>query len=208
MSLVLNGRQPLRPLTAFRISRAVLGLLFLCILLFHGCGQTATTNLLRIKSSATGEKDLAIKSGYAFPITKTFTDINGQMTTASAYNVYLANYDLDAKNFAMSMDKPLTGDDQVRVVFNLIGEEGTNDKSPAKAGAYSAKADKFMKAESVELVARKNGADIKSWLDRTTLNGEVKLSSVLADEISGDVDLSSGDISIKGAFNAKVLKRK
>ena len=191
-----------------RVMHYPLVMLFLCTLLFQSCGQTTSGNAVRIKSSATGEKDLAIKSGYAFPITKTFTDINGQMTTASAYNVYLANYDLDAKNFSMSMDRPLTGDDQVRVVFNLIGEEGTNDKSPAKAGAYSAKADKFMKAESVGLVARKNGADIKSWLDRTSLNGEVKLSSVLADEISGDVDLSSGDISIKGAFSAKVLKRK
>lgn len=181
---------------------------FLGTLLFQSCGQTTSSNVVHIKSSATGEKDLAIKSGYAFPITKSFTDINGKMTNASAYNVYLANYDLDSRNFAMSMDKPLNGDDQVRVVFNLIGEEGSNDKSAAKAGTYAAKSDKFMKAENVGVVARKNGADIKSWLDRTTLTGEVKLSSVANDEIRGDVDLSSGEMSIKGAFSAKVLKRK
>jgi hypothetical protein len=181
---------------------------FLCSLLLQSCGQATSSNVVHVKSSATGEKDLAIKSGYAFAITKTFTDLNGKMTTASAYNIYLGNYDLDSKNFAMSMDKPLTGDDQMRVVFNLIGDEGTNEKSPLKAGAYSAKADKFMKAESVGIVARKNGADVKSWLDRSTLTGEVKVSSVSTDEISGDVDLSSGDISIKGAFTAKVLKRK
>jgi hypothetical protein len=108
----------------------------------------------------------------------------------------------------MSMDKPLTGDDQVRVVFNLIGEEGTNDKSPPKAGDYSAKADKFLKTETVGLVARRNSADLKSWLDRTTLTGEVKVTTASADEISGNVDLSSGDISIKGSFTARVLKRK
>lgn len=192
----------------FRMTRCPLAVLFLCTLLFQSCGQATSSNAVHIKSSATGEKDLAIKSGYAFAITKTFTDINGKMTSASAYNVYLANYDLDAKNFSMSMDKPLTGDDQVRVVFNLIGEEGTNDKSAPKAGNYSAKADKFMKVESVGLVARKNGADVKSWLDRTTLTGEVKLSSVSGDEITGDADISSGDISIKGAFSAKLLKRK
>jgi hypothetical protein len=183
-------------------------MLILCTIVVQSCGQTASSNVVHIKSSATGEKDLAIKSGYAFAITKTFTDINGKMTTASAYNVYLANYDLDSRNFAMSMDKPLTGDDQVRVVFNLIGEEGTNDKSPPKAGAYSAKADKFLKTETVGLVARRNSADLKSWLDRTTLTGEVKVTTASADEISGNVDLSSGDISIKGSFTARVLKRK
>jgi hypothetical protein len=183
-------------------------MLVLCTLAVQSCGKTASSNLVHIKSSLTGEKDLAIKSGYTFAITKSFTDINGKMTTASAYNVYLANYDLDSRNFAMSLDKPLTGDDQVRVIFNLIGEEGTNDKSPPKAGAYSAKAERFMKTENVGLVARRNGADVKSWLERTTLTGEVTVTSVSADEISGNVDLSSGDISIKGSFSARLLKRK
>ena len=173
-----------------------------------GCGKMGGGNSIHVKSATTGEKDLPVKSSYAFAVTKTFTDINNKITTASAHNVYVANYDLDANNFAMTMDKPLTSDDQVRVVFSLIGEEGTNDKSPPKAGTYSAKADKHMKVESVGLVVRKSGADVKSWLDRSMLSGEVKVSSASADEISGDVDLTSGDSSIKGSFTAKVLKRK
>lgn len=178
------------------------------LLALGGCGKSAGGNAIHIKSATTGEKDLAIKSGYAFPVTKTFTDINGKMTTASAYNVYLANYDLDAKNFAMTLDKPLTGDDQVRVVFSLIGDEGTNDQSAVKASTYSAKADKYDKAESVGVVARRSGAEAKSWLDRSMLTGDVKVDSVSGDEISGDVNLSSGDTSIKGSFTAKILKRK
>jgi hypothetical protein len=172
------------------------------------CSRTGSSNALQIKSTTTGQKDLAIKSGFAFPVTKTFTDVNGKMTTASAYNVYLANYDLDAKNFAMTLDKPLTTDGQVRVVFNLIGDEGTNDKSAVKATTYSAKADKYDKAESAGIVARKNGAEVKSWLDRSMLTGEVKVTSASADEISGDVNLSSGDMVVKGSFTAKILKRK
>ena len=182
----------------------VLSILSLCLV---GCTKSGG-NGLHVKSSTTGDKDVPVKSSYAFAVTKTFTDITGKMTTASAYNVYVANYDLDANNFAMTMDKPLTSDDQVRVVFSLIGDEGTNDKSPPKAGTYSAKADKYMKVESVGIVARKGGADVKSWLDRSMLSGEVKVSSASADEISGDVDLTSGDTSIKGSFTAKVLKRK
>jgi hypothetical protein len=180
----------------------------LLIALLSGCGKATGGNGIHVKSATTGEKDLAIKSGYACPVTKTFTDVNGKMTTASAYNVYLANYDLDAKNFAMTLDKPLTAEDQVRVVFSLIGDEGTNDKSAVKSANYSAKADKYDKAESAGIVARKNGADVKSWLDRTMLSGDVKVTSATAEEISGDVNLSSGDMAIKGSFTAKILKRK
>ena len=186
--------------------------LFLAIAIFAiaqaGCGKTASTNALHIKSGTTGEKDVAIKAGYAFPVTKSFTDVNQKLTTASAYNVYLANYDLDSKNFALTLDKPITSDEQVRVVFSLIGAEGSNDQTSPKAGDYSAKADKYLKAESAGIVARKNGADVKSWLDRSMVTGDVKVSSVSGEEITGDVNLSAGDMAIKGSFTAKILKRK
>jgi len=55
-------------------------------------------------------------------VTKSFTDVNNKITTASAYYVYLANYDLDAKNFAMTLDKPLTADDQVRMQRDLAAD--------------------------------------------------------------------------------------
>lgn len=178
-----------------------------CALVIGGCGKTGGGGI-HVKSANTGDKELATKSSYAFAVTKTFTDISGKISTASAYYTYAANYDLDAGNFAMTLDKPLTADDNVRVVFSLIGEEGTNDKSPLKAGTYSAKADKFMKVESVGIVSRKGGADTKFWLDRSTLTGEVKLTSASADELAGDINVSAGDNSIKGSFTAKVLKRK
>lgn len=178
-------------------------------LVVGGCGKGAGGgNSLHLKSPATGEKDMPVKSGYAFAVNKTFTDTSNKITMASAYNVYAANYDLDGGNFAMTLNKPLTADDQMRVEFNLIGEQGTNEKSPLKAGTYSAKADKFMKVETVGIVSRKGGADNKVWLDRSTLTGEVKVTAASADEISGDIDVSAGDTSIKGSFTAKILKRK
>jgi hypothetical protein len=179
-----------------------------CALFLAGCSKGAGGNSLHVKSPATGENDVPVKSAYAFAVTKTFTDVSGKMSTASAYNTYAANYDLDAAKFAMTLDKPLTSDDQIRMMFSLIGDQGTDDKSAPKAGTYSAKADKFMKVESVGIVSRKGGADNKVWLDRSTLTGEVKVLSASADEISGDVDLSAGDTSIKGSFTAKILKRK
>ena len=182
---------------------ALAGLLFIA-----GCGKGAGGNSIHVKSPATGEKELTAKSGYSFAVTKTFTDTSNKITTAPSYRVYVANYDLDAGNFAMTLDKPLTSDDQLRVTFSLVGEQGGNEKTPLKAGTYSAKADKFMKVEDAGIVSRKGGADSKVWLDRSTLTGEVKVTSVSGDTVSGDVDLSAGETSIKGSFTAKILTRK
>ena len=176
-------------------------------LVFVGCSKSGGGNDLHVKSPPTGEKDLAVKSSYAYGVVKTFTDVNGKMTTASTYNFYVANYDLDAGNFGMTLEKPMPSDDSVRVVFSLVGAEGAKDAAP-KTGTYSAKADKYMKVESVGIIARKNGADIKTWFDRGKLSGEVKVTSVSGDSASGDIDVTAGDNTIKGSFTAKILQRK
>jgi hypothetical protein len=165
-------------------------------------------NSLHVKHASAGDKDLAVKSSYAYPVTKSFTDINQKITTAVLYNVYAANYDLDAGNFAMTLDKPMASEDQMRVVFSLVGEEGTKDPAPLKVGTYSAKADKYMKVETVGIVTRKGNADTKNWFDRSSLTGQVTLTSVTDDSISGDIDVTAGDSTIKGSFTAKILKRK
>ncbi len=173
-----------------------------------GCGKGAGGSSMQLKSPATGDKDMPVKSGYAFAVTKTFTDTTGKISTAPSYRVYAANYDLDGGNFAVTLNKPLTGDDQVRVVFSLVGDQGGNEKTAAKAGTYSAKGDKFMKVEDAAIVSRKAGADNTGWLDRSTLTGDAKVTSVSGDTISGEVDLSSGAMSVKGPFTAKILVRK
>jgi len=175
---------------------------------FAEISKSAGGGNMLVKSLATGERELPQKSGYAFAVNKTFTDTSGNITTAASYRVYVANYDLDAGNFAMTLDKPLSSEDQVRVVFSLVGDQGTTDKSPLKTGSYSAKADKFMKVEDVALVSRKGSADNKAGLDRSTLTGNAKVNSVSGDTITGEVDLTSGAISIKGPFTAKILLRK
>jgi hypothetical protein len=195
-------------LVSRRISFSLSLVALVCVLFLSGCGKGDGGSGLRIKSPATGEKDLAVKSSYAFAITKSFTDTTGKITTAPSFRVYAANYDLDAANFGMTLDKPLTSDEHLRVVFSLVGEQGGNEKTPPKAGTYSAKADKFMKVEEAAIVSRKGTTDSKVWLDRSTLTGEVKVTSVSGDTMSGDVDLSAGETSIKGSFTARILTRK
>ena len=177
-------------------------------LFLSGCSKGSGGNSLHVKSPAAGEKDLAVKSGYAFAVTKSFTDVNQKITTAVVYNVFTANYDLDGANFGMTLEKPMTSEDQMRVVFSLVGEEGTKDPAALKAGTYSAKADKYMKVETVGIVTRKGSADTKTWFDRSSLTGQVTVTSVTDDSISGDIDVTAGDSAIKGSFTAKILKRK
>ena len=184
---------------------SMLAIAFLVLLL--GCSKSGG-NDMHVKSPATGEKNLSVKSSYAFAVTKSFTDISGKISTAVSYRLYAANYDLDSSFFAQTLDKPFKSDDDMRVVFNLVGEQGGTEKSAVKIGTYSAKADKFMKVEDVAIVSRKGGADNKVFLDRSTLSGDVKITSASDDSVSGDVDLTAGDTTIKGLFTAKVLKRK
>jgi hypothetical protein len=173
-----------------------------------GCSKGAGSNSMQLKSPATGDKDMPVKSGYAFAVTKTFTDTSNNITAAPSYRVFVANYDLDGGNFGATLNKALTSDDQVRVTFSLVGDQGGNEKTAVKAGTYSAKADKFMKVEDAAIISRKAGTDNTGWLDRSTLTGDAKVTSVSGDTITGEVDLSSGAVSIKGPFTAKILVRK
>jgi len=177
-------------------------------LLLVGCSKSGGGNELHVKSAAAGDKDVVAKSAFADPVTKTFTDPTSKMTTAVVYNIHAANYDLDAGRSGASLNNPMPGDDSIRVMFSLVGEEGTKENSPLKAGTYSAKADKYMKVETVGIVTRKGGNEIKNWFDRSTLNGEVKLTSVSGDSASGEIDVTSGAGAIKGSFTAKILQRK
>jgi hypothetical protein len=191
-------------------AKKTLTFLFVIIfaLLIVGCSRTGGSTELQVKSAAAGDKNVATKSAFADPVTKTFTDINGKMTTAVVYNIHAANYDLDAGRFGASLNNPMPADDSIRVMFSLVGEEGTKENSPLKTGTYSAKADKYMKVETVGIVTRKGGTDIKNWFDRSTLNGEVRITSVSGDSASGEIDVTAGQNAVKGSFTAKILQRK
>lgn len=178
------------------------------VVLSFGCSNGGGGTELHVRSAAAGERDVPIKTAFADPVTKTFTDTTGKMTTAVVYNIHVANYDLDGGRFGASLNNPVPTDESIRVMFSLVGEEGTKENSPLKAGTYSAKADKYMKVETVGIVTRKNSTEIKNWFDRSTLNGEVKVTSVSGDSASGDIDVTAGDNTIKGSFTAKILQRK
>jgi len=182
--------------------------LLIVSLMFGGCSQAPGGNSMSLKWPDMNQKEMPVKSSYAFGVTKSFTDINNKITTAPSYRVYVASYDLDATNFSQTMDKPLAADDQIRVTFNLVGDEGGTEKTVLKAGDYSAKAEKFMRVETAGIVTRKDGKDNTLWLDRSALTGSVKITAATGESVTGEADLSDGQAAIKGPFTAKILVRK
>jgi hypothetical protein len=187
-------------------------LIITCSLLFIACGGTDSgTGVGNAKMDVKiGGKDttLAVKSSGSDKGVKTFTDKEKNVTTATSFYAVMANYDMDTTNVA-SMKKPLTAPDQARIMLQLIGEQGTDQKSEFKAGTYKADpAGKFMKVDSLIVYTFADGKEVNTSFDATfsgsKITGEVRVKTVTADEISGEIDITEGDKSVKGTFTAKI----
>lgn len=178
-------------------------------LLFLACGSGS--GKMDIKA---GGKDTSVevKSSGSDKSVKTFTDKEGKVTLATSFYAVMANYDMDTTNVG-AMKKPLTAPEQARVMLQLIGEGGTDQKSEFKPGTYKADpAGKFMKVDSLSVYTFADGKEIKTDFDMmfsgSKVMGEVRVKSVTADAISGEIDITEGDKSVKGTFTAKIPEPK
>ena len=91
-----------------------------------------------------------------------------------------------------------------------MGEDGTGKDSPFKVGTYAAQADKTSGVRVVNIRTFADGKQTDASFDTLMGSkdkkaaGEVKITSVTADTVNGEVDLTEGDKSIKGTFTAKL----
>jgi hypothetical protein len=177
-----------------------------------GCtgGGTAGSAPLEIK---VGGKDtsLVVKSSGSDKSVKTFTDKENKITTATSFHAVVANYDLDTKNVG-AMKKPVTAPDHVRLQLQLIGEEGTDQKSELKPGIYKADPkEKFMKVDYLSVATFADGKETNTSFDMnfsgSKVTGQVEVTSVTADAITGTIDVTDGDKSVKGPFVAKIVQK-
>jgi hypothetical protein len=178
-------------------------------LFFAACGGGAGKIDIKIGGKDTS---LAVKSSGSDKSVKTFTDKENKVTTATSFYAIAANYDMETTNVA-TMKKPLTAPEQARVMVQLIGEEGTDQKSDLKPGTYKADpAGKFMKVDSLSVITFADGKEVNTSFDMTfsgsKVTGEVRVKSVTADAISGEIDITEGDKSVKGTFTAKIAAKK
>lgn len=161
-----------------------------------------------------GGKDstLNVKSGAVNYSAMAFTAPGKPTVKTSIHTIYLANFEIDTTGVAW-MNKPLTAPDQMRVGLSLTGEDGTNEKSPFKVGTYSAQTANVNGVRSAGILTFADGKQTETRFDSLMslggkgANGEVKITSVTADTVSGEVNLTEGDKSIKGTFTAKLPKK-
>lgn len=188
-----------------------LWLMIIATLFVSACGAAGGgASKLDIKVAGK-DSTLNIKSGGVYYGNVISTSPGKPNVQTFAHDIYLANYELDTTS-GVTMRKPLTAADQLRVELQLTGEDGTKTDSPFKVGTYSAKADKLNRVRSIIVVTFADGKETRTSFDTMGLtpkaDGDVKLTAVTADSISGEVNLNDGDKSIKGKFTAKLPKAK
>ncbi len=187
-------------------SRKLSGILVVCLSAFTStsiaCRKRITT--LTLKSPATGERQITGKPSYTFAASSAS---RLWASDTALYNIYIANYDLDPSHLGLSMSKPLTSDDQVRLQILLFGGPDTTEETPPKEGTYLVHGDDG-RGVTVIIYSRQNGTENRTVLNvNTPLRGQVKVTSVSRDWLAADVDLTAGETSVKGTFEAKILGR-
>ncbi len=182
-------------------------------LFLTACGGSSVSTSAPKLDLKFGGKDstLNVKSGFVNYGNVISTAPGKPNVQTFAHTIYIANYEMDT-SFPGWMRKPLTAPDQIRVEIQLTGDEGTKDDSPIKTGTYSAKFDKANGVRFVRITTFGDGKQTETDFDTSfgheKINGNVNITSVTADTVSGEVNLTEGDKSIKGTFSAKLPKAK
>jgi len=179
------------------------------------CGAAGTnpgvgTSAAKLDIKVGGKSStLDVKSGMVYPSEMSFTAPGKPNVKTFLHKIYLANFEMDTSGVAW-MNKPLTAPEQMRVQIELTGEDGTDMKSPFKVGTHSAQADKTNGVRTVIIRTFADGKQTDTSFDtlmsfgNNNAAGEVKITSVTAEAVSGEVNLTEGDKSIKGTFTAKL----
>ncbi|CAN5413368.1 hypothetical protein BH10ACI2_BH10ACI2_00680 [soil metagenome] len=185
-------------------------LMFCSALLFTACGGTGGGGTsLNIKSDGQTMTLTAKTSG---------VDLGNVISTSpgkpnlqtSNHSIIISNYDMDLTNLG-TMRKPLTAADQIRLAISITGEAATNEKTPFKVGTYLVSNEYVNDVRDVSVTTFADGKEKKIDFDTMSsfskLTGQVKITSVTDDSVSGTIDVTEGDKSVKGSFTAKLTKK-
>lgn len=126
----------------------------------------------------------------------------------TSHSIYLTNFDIAPADLIKAGVVP-TADGQIYVRLNFINEEGTDEKTPIKVGTYTTTADKFMKLDGAAVKIHTGGkvSDTSIVSMGKKADGELKITEVTDDEVKGEINVSDGANSLKGAFTAKMQKK-
>lgn len=198
-----------------------LGTLILASLLLTACGgassgggtsSSADPSASKLDVKVAGKDSaLNVKTGAVYYGNVISTAPGKPDIQTFAHTIYLANYEMETTSPGWTRKVP-SALDHMRVDIQLTGEEGTKTDSPFKVGTYGAKAGKFNSVRSVVIHTFADGKATRTHFNTlfsdSKVEGEVKITSVTADTVSGEVNLTDGGNSIKGNVTAKLPKAK
>jgi len=157
-----------------------------------------------------GEKDFASKSSFTYHSTKTFSytkDGNTERTQASITRIFLANFDLDTSQAMISVNKQkIDKTEQIKVTFAFTGAKESSDDEPIKPGEYLPENDRFQDIEGVRIHSFDGNNEKRTVFKLSSLKGKLVINSVTDEKITGSVDFTDGESSIKGSFTADAPK--
>lgn len=177
------------------------------ICMIAACGSGSAK--LNVKTNGK-EAAMEIKTGMASFGNVISTSPGKANVQTFSHSIYLANFEMDTTSVA-TMKKPLSAPDQIRIMIGLQGEDGTKDDSPFKVGTYTLKSERFNKVSTVMISTFADGKEKTDSFDTMSsmskADGEVKITSVTPDSVSGEINVTEGDKSVKGTFTAKLPKK-
>ena len=192
-------------------------ILFTAFLLITGCGnETAETS-----KTESGEKisikfedtQISFASGYAkfatfkkgLILTDSAIQNKNERVEATVHRIYLANYDLQLTDPNKQDYKRISSDGQYRVEIQIEAEKDAPENAALKGKEYQTKSDPFDRVSWIMISRFNEGKDLSLILGDRKAAGTVKINSVTDTEISGEIDFSDSDGSVKGKFTARKL---
>lgn len=165
-----------------------------------------------INGTIDGKASLSLyKTGAVYPSEMHFAVSGKPVVKTSAPYIFLASFILDGAN-VRSMRETLVASCQVRIEIQLTGEDGTNADSPFKIGTYSPKAENVNGIRMLKVSTFADGKHTETSFDVMTpgakAEGYVKVTSVIDGVVRGRIDLTEGEMFIKGTFAAKIPQAK
>lgn len=188
----------------------VLGTIFL----LPACGGMGTSKpSLAVKIAG---KDVPLEVKSSWEMTKDFTDYSDpKKPTTALYWFAIRNYAYDKPNGTIIFDnEKLKAPGQVLVFISLYGEKATTDeKTAVKVADYKGDGKYSTSLSTVTVYVFGEGKDEVSSLSigpGSDNKGDVKITSVTGDTVTGEIDASGKvngkEVSVKGPFTAKIYK--
>jgi hypothetical protein len=180
--------------------------MILASLLLAACGGAGTGS-----GSKSGPQKIELT---VYGKTQTFEPKTGMMTvgqtgsdeTYGEYGIHLGNVELKTSE---DVNKTLTSTEDVRLSFALARKQGTDRKTPVAVETFPVNGH-WPHINDASVKTFDGNRMVESWgheAPNMDWKGEVKITAVNGDMVSGEVDLKFGDkISIKGPFTVKVLR--